>query len=84
LKILREHQLYTKYSKCEFYKGKIQHLGHVITQEVIVVDPKKTNTTMEWHVSKNVVDIKSVLGLVRYYRCFIEGLSMVDYTITYL
>jgi len=61
LKILREHQLYTKYIKCEFYKDKIQHLGHTITQEVIVVDPKKTNTAMEWHVSKNVVDIKSVL-----------------------
>ena len=28
LKVLREHQLYAKFSKCEFYKDKIQYLGH--------------------------------------------------------
>ena len=32
LQVLREHQLYAKLSKCNFYKDKIQYLGHVISK----------------------------------------------------
>ena len=31
LKILREHQLYVKFSKCDFYKREVQYLRHVIS-----------------------------------------------------
>ena len=41
LQELREHQLYAKFNKCDFFKDKIQYLGHVITKEGISVDPKK-------------------------------------------
>ena len=30
LKLLREHKLYAKLSKCDFYKDKIHYLGHII------------------------------------------------------
>ena len=33
LQVLREHQLYAKFSKCDFFKDKIQYLGHVITKD---------------------------------------------------
>ena len=36
---LREHQLYAKFSKCDFLKDKIQYLGHVVTKEGISIDP---------------------------------------------
>ena len=39
LQTLREHQLYAKYSKCDFFKEQIQYLGHIITKDGIVVDP---------------------------------------------
>ena len=39
LQVLREHKLYAKLSKCEFFKDKIQYLGHVISKEGISVDP---------------------------------------------
>lgn len=43
----REHQLYVKFSKCEFYKNKIQYLGHVISKEGITVDPKNIKTLVD-------------------------------------
>ena len=43
LKVLREHHLYAKFNKCDFYKDKIQYLGHVISEEGISVDPDKIN-----------------------------------------
>ena len=41
LQVLREHNLYSKFSKCEFFKDKIQYLGHVISKEGISVDHDK-------------------------------------------
>ena len=41
LQVLREHQLYAKLSKCDFYRDKIQYLGHIILDEGISVDPEK-------------------------------------------
>ena len=41
LKVLWEHQLYAKFSKCDFYKPHIQYLGHIISEKGIIVDPEK-------------------------------------------
>ena len=40
LQELRGHQIFAKFSKCDFFKDKIQYLGHVVTKEGISVDPK--------------------------------------------
>eukprot|EP00253_Pinus_taeda_P018941 PITA_18941 len=62
LQTLREHQLYAKFSKCDFFKEEIQYLGHVITKEGIAVDPEKIKTIMEWPIPKDVADIRSFMG----------------------
>ena len=41
LQELQEHQLYAKFSKCDFFKDKIQYLGDVVTKEGIYVDLEK-------------------------------------------
>jgi hypothetical protein len=41
LQILREHQLYAKIRKCSFYQENIHYLGHIISKQDIIVDPKK-------------------------------------------
>ena len=46
LKLLREHQLYAKLSKCDFYRDRIQYLGHIISSEGISVDPEKIEALM--------------------------------------
>jgi hypothetical protein len=39
LQQLREHQLYSKFSKCEFLIKEVPFLGHVVSPEGIAVDP---------------------------------------------
>jgi hypothetical protein len=46
LQCLRENKLFGKLSKCSFYQSKIYYLGHVISDEGIVVDPAKVEDIM--------------------------------------
>ena len=69
---LREHQLYAKFSKCEFWLKEVGFLGHVISGEGIAVDPTKVDTVTNWEAPTTVGEIRSFLGLTGYYRRFIE------------
>jgi hypothetical protein len=73
LQCLRENKLYGKLSKCSFYQSKIHYLGHVISDEGIVVDPTKVEAIMEWPAPTNVPEVRSFMGLAGYYRRFVEG-----------
>ena len=37
----REHKLYAKFSKCEFWLSKVPFLGHILSRDGIYVDPSK-------------------------------------------
>ena len=43
LEKLREHQLYAKFRKCEFWLKEVGFLRHVISGEGIAVDPTKVD-----------------------------------------
>ncbi|KAH0672821.1 hypothetical protein KY290_025051 [Solanum tuberosum] len=43
LQILKDQQLFAKFSKCEFWLGSLAVLGHIISSKGIEVDPKKTD-----------------------------------------
>jgi hypothetical protein len=75
LQTLREHELYVKLSKCEFYQQRIQYLGHVISEEGIALDLYKIKSIMEWTVPKDIHDVRAFMGIIGYYRMFIEGFS---------
>ena len=84
LQVLREHQLYAKFNKCDFFKDKIQYLGHVITKEGISVDLEKIKAIEKWSVPKDVTDVRSFMGITSYYQRFIEGFSRITNPITSL
>ena len=67
LEKLREHQLYAKFSKCEFWLKEVGFHGHVISGEGIVVDPTKVKTVTNWEAPTSVGEIRSFLGRVYCY-----------------
>src|SRR3954468_13629917 len=48
LEKLREHQLYAKFSKCEFWLKEVGFIGHVVSGDRVAVDPSKVSTVTEW------------------------------------
>ena len=81
---LRDRQLFAKFSKCDFFKDKIQYLGHVVTKEWISVDPENIRAIEDWPVPKDVTDVWSFMGITGYYRRFIECFSRITNPITSL
>ena len=46
LPALRDHQLYAKFSKCEFWLTEVKLLGYVVSASGVSVDPKKVENVM--------------------------------------
>jgi hypothetical protein len=72
LQMLRDNQLYAKYSKCEFWIDEVSFLDHIISNGGISVDPAKVKEIMAWSIPTIITEIRSFLGLAGYYRRFIE------------
>jgi hypothetical protein len=77
LQRLREHHLYAKFSKCEFWLDTVKFLGHTISSNSISVDPSKVQEVLDWKPPTSVHQIHSFLGLASYYRCFIPDFSRI-------
>ena len=69
---LRDHQLYAKFSKCEFWLTEVRFLGHVVSATGVSVNLEKVEAVMSWERPKSVFEIRSFLGFAGYYRRFIE------------
>jgi hypothetical protein len=50
----RHHQLYEKFSKCEFWINEVSFFGHVTSPEGIMLDPGKVRDVLDWKPLKSV------------------------------
>ena len=81
---LREHKLYAKFSKCEFWLRKVPFLGHILSKSGISVDPSKVQEVLDWKTLTLVHEVHRFLGLVGYYRHFIPDFSKIAKPMTIL
>jgi hypothetical protein len=84
LDILRKQQLYVKFKKCEFWLDNVTFLGHIVTKDGIGVDPSKVKVIVNWVQPSNAYEVRGFLGLVGYYRKFVEGFSKLSAPLTRL
>jgi len=84
LRILRKNKLYAKLSKCEFWLEKVAFLEHIVSKEGISLDPQKIEAMMQWPKPRNVMKVRSFLGLAEYYRKFVRDFSQVAAPLTNL
>ncbi len=70
---LREVNLKLNLGKCSFAARSIAFLGHVVSNEGTRPDPSKIDVVVHFPVPKIVTDVRSFLGLTRYYRNYVRG-----------
>jgi hypothetical protein len=74
---LRDHQLYVKFSKCEFWLKTVPFLGYVLSENGISVNPSKVQEVVDWKTPTTVHEVRSFLRLAGYYRRFIPDFSKI-------
>ena len=84
MQTLRENPLFAKLSKCDFWLKEVSFLGHIVYAEGNRVNPMKTEAVVSWKPPRNVIEVRSFLGLASYYRRFVRGFSVVASPLTKL
>ena len=64
-------------NKYEFFRDRLEYLGHVVSSKVIETNPRKIAAIINWPRPKNITQISSFLGFCNYYRKFIRGYAQV-------
>ena len=81
---LEEHELYVSPKKCEFLQSEIDFLGFLVGKDGLRVNPKKIEVLKTWPVPKSLLEIRSFLGLLQFFRRFIPKFSEVAAPMTNL
>ena len=63
--------------KCEFFRDRVQFCGHKINKEGLHKTQEKIEVVVSAPRPENVSQLRSFLGLVNYYNCFLPKASTV-------
>ncbi|GKD81732.1 putative reverse transcriptase domain-containing protein, partial [Tanacetum coccineum] len=84
LELLKKEKLYAKFSKCDFWICMVQFLGHLIDSQGLHVDPAMIEIVKNLASPTTPTEVHQFLGLVGYYRRFIQGFSKITMPLTKL
>ena len=71
----QEHGLKLKPSKCEVFKTEINYLAHHVSERGILPSKKNLEAIAQCLPPDTYTKVKSFVGLVGHYRCFIKGFA---------
>ena len=74
---LNEHGLKLKPSKCEVFKSEINYLAHHVSQKGVLPSKKNLKSIAQCPPPDTYTKVKSFMGLVGHYRCFIKGFAKI-------
>ena len=83
-KLLAQNGLKLKAKKCDFFKTKIDYLGHVVSSEGVAPDDKKIISILNYPEPRNQKELSSFLGLAGYYRKFVRAFADIAHPLTSL
>ena len=66
-----------KPSKCHFVCQQVEYLGHLITPEELLPNPKKVSAVADFPTPTSATQVRQFVGLASYYRRFIEGFARI-------
>ncbi|WP_253302428.1 reverse transcriptase domain-containing protein [Wolbachia endosymbiont of Psylliodes chrysocephala] len=79
---LRDANFKLQLDKSEFLRKEVNYLGHVITPLGVKPNPEKISAVKKFPIPKTTKEIKGFLGLVGYYRKFIQDFAKITKPLT--
>ena len=77
LECFRLHGLKLKPSKCEFFKEKIEYLGHSVSSKGVWPSRDNFKAITKYPEPMTYTAIKGFIGLVGHYRCFVKDFAKI-------
>ena len=81
LSILKQHQLFARFSKCTFGVREIDYLGHTLSGAGVAMETTKLQAVLDWPLPNSLKQLRGFLGLIGYYRRFVKGYATIATTL---